>query len=278
MIGAVAMIVDLFLAGAVRSLASPAAGMPASRLVGRIAARLDRPNRSSATLRARALILALGLPAMGGAAGALITWIAQDVQHGWALEIVVLSLLLGQSKMWALVKAGRLAGGGDPHLARRQAVGEVAELVGQRLIGVLIWYGLLGLAGASAYLVVLAFPAQGRSRRFQGPLIAVKRLALLPSAAVAGLVIPFACLVAPRGAPIAAFRALMAGAPEVAAKGLVAGGLNFSLEGPRGWLGPQSGRAKLEAKDVYAAAILYGAVWLVLLGLCVLAGGGQVVF
>lgn len=272
MIGAVAMAVDLFLLAALVKFASPRAR--ASRLLENIASKLDRPERASATLRARAFILALALLATGVIAGRLIGFAAEATQYGWGVETLVLALLLGQHNMWSALKAGRLAGGDDPHLLRRRAVGKLAELAAQRLIGVLLWYWLFGLTGALVYQAALALPSQGHSKPFLGPLITIRRMLLLPPSAVAGLIIPIGCLVAPRGAPIAALKSLMAVAPEAAAKALFAGGLNLSLDGPGGWVGPDTGRARLEAGDVYAAAILYAAVWVTLLAICLMMATG----
>lgn len=274
MIGAAAMVADLFLLAALVRLASPWVGRRGPRLLENIASKLDRPGRGSATLRARALVLALALMAIGGITGRLIEFAAEPTQYGWGVETLVLALLLGQRAMWGALQTGRLAGGDDPHLLRRRAVGKLAELAVQRLIGVLLWYWLFGLAGALVYQAALALPCQGRSKPFRGPLITIRRMLLLPPNAVAGFIIPIGCLVAPRGAPIAAFKSLMAAAPEAAAKALFAGGLNLSLDSLGGWVGPDTGRARLEAGDVYAAAILYAAVWITLLAICLMMATG----
>lgn len=282
MIGAAAMVADLFLLAALVRLAAPWADRRMARFMSRlmsrllenIASKLDRPERAAATLRARSLMVGLTPLAIGAITGRLIEFTAEATQYGWGIEILVLALLLGQRNMWGALKAGRLAGVGDPHLPRRRAVSELANLAGQRLIGVLVWYWLFGLTGALVYQVALTLPSLGRSKPFRGPLITLKRMALLPPSAVAGLILPIGCLVAPRGAPIVALKSLMVSAPEVMARGLVAGGLNLSLDSPDGWIGPDSGRAKLEAGDVYAAAILYAAVWVTMLAICLLVAAG----
>ncbi len=281
MIAALAMAADLFLVGAIGGLVFPFSGKRAPRFLENIAGKLDRPGRAGTTLRVRALVMVIALPAIGVLAGMLIEQVARATQYGWGIEIVVLSILLGQHNIWTVLKVGLHAGGDDPHSTRRRAIGKLADLVGQRLIGVLVWYGVFGLTGALAYQVVLCLPSEGRSKPFRGPLIALKRIVLLPPTAVAGLIISIACLVVPRGAPIAAFKALMALmalAPETAARGLVAAGLALSLDGPGGWLGSKSGRARLEPADVYAAAILYGAVWITMLGISLLAEGELILF
>lgn len=273
MIGAVAMILDLLVAG-VFARRAPASGGKAQESVSKRAARkLDRAQRSTTVLSARGLILSLGVTTLGLGLGFAADASIASLPYGWAIEVLLLAALLGQRTAWPLLRTGAEESAGDVHKARQAVVSELAELLANRLIGVLFWHSLFGFAGALAYRFALAVPAEGRSQAFREPIQAVKQIALLVPNALAALIVPLACIFSPRGAPVKALRVMIASPSAAAAKGLFAGGLNLTLASPEGWLGPASGRARLQARDVASATVLYGAGWACVLMLNVIAEG-----
>lgn len=273
MIGAIAMILDLLVAGVFARSNSSRGGETRASLLERAAKRLDREQRSATVLTVRGLILALGLACGGIALGLSADAVIRAVPYGWAVEVMLLAALLGQRMAWPLLRNPLDDDAGDVHKARQNVVAELAELLANRLIGVLFWHAVFGFAGAFAYRLTLAIPAQGRSRAFAEPIQALKQVALLIPNGIAALIVPLACVFSPRGAPFMALKAMKSAPSIAAAKGLFAGGLNLTLAGPEGWLGPASGRARLQAQDVASATVLYGAGWACVLMLNVIAEG-----
>lgn len=271
MIGAIAMIMDLLVAGVFARNLPASGGRTRISLVERAARKLDREQRSATVLTARGLILSLGVAGCGIGLGLLADATIRALPYGCAVEILLLAALLGQRTAWPLLSSPLQEAAGDVHKARQDLVSELAELLANRLIGVLFWHAVFGFAGAFAYRLALAVPTQGRSRPFIEPIQAVKKIALLVPNAIAALIVPFACIFSPRGAPVMALKAMMASPSTAMAKGLFAGGLNLTLAGPEGWLGPASGRARLQAQDVASATVLYGAGWACVLMLNLIA-------
>lgn len=278
MIGAIAMILDLLVAGVFARSIPTSDGETSPSLAERAARKLDRAQRSPTVLTARGLILALGMACGGIVLGLAADAAIRTIPYGWALEVLLLAALLGQRTAWPLLRNPLEEDAGDVHKARQDVVAELAELLANRLIGVLFWHAVFGFAGAFAYRLALAVPTQGRSRAFVEPIQALKQVAILIPNVIAALIVPLACVFSPRGAPVMALKAMKASPSIAAAKGLFAGGLNLTLAGPEGWLGPASGRARLQAQDVASATVLYGAGWACVLLLNVIAEGALLYF
>jgi len=272
-IGAIAMILDLLVAGAFAGRLSTVAQETRKSIPDRAAVKLDRPKRSAAVLAARGIILAFGMVGLGASLGIVVDAFVRDLPYGWALEIVLLAALLGQRTAWPLLRSRLEEGADDVHKARQAVVAELAELLAMRLIGVLFWHALFGFAGALAFRFIMSVPTENRSKAFREPIEGIKQISLVVPNAIAALIVPLACIFSPRGAPIMALRSMMASPSIAAARGLFAGGLNLTLAGPKGWLGPSSGRARLQAQDVASATVLYGAGWACVLLLNVIAEG-----
>ncbi|MEQ9349750.1 MAG: cobalamin biosynthesis protein, partial [Alphaproteobacteria bacterium] len=250
---------------------------------------------------------------VGGVAGVLATVIALAggrLAYGWLLETVALASLVGQRASLAAarhVRQAALGGRGlarayaavsgrpparrDDHGIQREAVEDLATGFALRVVAVLFWYLLLGLAGAFVYVAVLETVAA--LRRGPGPakLIAAAPAALLEAVAfvparLAGLIMALASLSVPTTNPWRAFRVLareshghssrLAGWPLAA----TAGALGLSLAGPwqtataagkEPWIG-QGGRARAEPADLRRAAWLFAVSCLVTAALVAATG------
>lgn len=263
---------------------------PLRGLWAELARRLDRPQRSTATLSLRGLLLVLATAVLAGAAGWALHRAAARHDAGRLVELVAVVLLLGQRDLFAGLaavlralergglEAGRAAliarfgGGGtasDVHGVVRLACAAGAERFVAAVVAPAFWYAALGLAGlfASAALLSLAgiaAAAPGRAAPFGRPAALARALLLWLPARLGALLLVPATLVVPGarlGGALAVLRRDRRKVPDTAVGwpvAALAGGLGLSLGGPQGggaaWIG--DGRARAEAGDLKRALYL----------------------
>lgn len=154
-----------------RLLAGPRSA--AVRLARALEQRLNRPQRGEAERRRRGWIVALVLVAAAGLAGWLVALITRFYPFAWALELVLLIVLLRQRRTWqegaavvAAMARGDLqsaraavlrlsAGDLEPVEAERLpaaalpplAITALARRLSDSLVAPVFWYVLLGLGG-----------------------------------------------------------------------------------------------------------------------------------
>jgi adenosylcobinamide-phosphate synthase len=260
---------------------------PVRLLWAELARRLDRPQRSTATLARRGVLVVLVVGGAAAAAGWALHRALARSDGGWIVELAVVALLLGQRELFSGLgavrralagsglAAGRAAlarrfGGGDApadaHGVVRAACGAGAERFVTAVVAPAFWYALLGLGGLGACTTLLSLAAivagaPGRATPFAGP-AAVARAALLwLPARLGALLLMMATAVVPGARPGAALKTTArdrakhpgaAGWPVAA----LAGGLGLSLGGPpqAAWIG--DGRARAEPADLKRATYL----------------------
>lgn len=273
-------------------------------VMGRLAAgltrRLDRPQRSDATRRARGFLGAVVLMVLGLAGGAVLGAVFAAVPFGWLAEVAVVTTLVKQRQVYlsgrrietALVAGGRVAGaeavravlGRDPgrldaHAVARRALEHVAEGLATGVVAAAFWYALLGLAGLIAFWMVRALAlaaAEPHTPAFTAGAMRLGRAVSLPPAYLAGLMIAAAACFIPAGAPLraltamhrdaAGYRTPAAGFPVAA----MAGALGVALGGPRRygetvrvepWVG--TGRARATPGDIRRGLYVFAVACLI---------------
>jgi adenosylcobinamide-phosphate synthase len=227
--------------------------------------RLNRPERSDRTRRARGvLVLALMIGAAAPAGWAVTAWL-RLWNFGWAGEALVVAVLLAQRSLFehvakiaaALAKEGLAAGreavahivGRDPlsldeFAVARAAIESLFENFSDGVVAPALWYLCFGLPGIFVYKTVNTMDSMigHRSPRYLHFGWAAARfddlLNLVP-ARLSGVLIALAAFALPGTHGFAAFRTLLkdagkhrspnAGWPEAAA----AGALGLALAGPR---------------------------------------------
>jgi adenosylcobinamide-phosphate synthase len=278
--------------GALDRLRRPLRGLWAG-----LARRLDRPQRSTATLARRGLLLALVVGAAAAAAGWVLHRAAVRSEPATLIELAAVALLLGQRDLFAglgavrhaLERTGFEAGramlaarfGGDAaatdlHGVVRLAAAAGAERFAAWVVAPAFWYAVLGLPGLCACAALLSLAGVAAARQapptsFSRPVALARSLVLWLPARVAALLLVPACIVVPGASPGRALAILwrdgakhQAGWPVAA----LAGGLGLSLGGPRGggepWIG--DGRARADTGDLRRALYLLAVGCLVTAG------------
>lgn len=217
--------------------------------------RLNRAHRDDATRRARGVLLALVLMALGALGGGALAALAAG--GGWfaAIEILALAALLSPgaalerlARVRKALKEGdeaaaRLASppltrrdldAADAHTLARDVI-EIAALAQTRLAGGVFWYAALGLPGACAVLAldflagVTVLPGE-RLATFSGGILRLHGAMMALPVRLAGLAIAFAALFVPACRAGSALRGIAA---EPKGLGAVAGALRVALGGPR---------------------------------------------
>ncbi len=269
-------------------------------LIGRAVAwfedRLNRPQRSETARRARGIIT-VGI-LVGGAAllGFLLDALCRAFAYGWAVELVIIAILVAQRSLFERVRdvkvalaaegveAGRAAVrhivGRDPasldaYGVARAAIESLAENFSDGVVAPVFWTVLLGLPGLFAYKTVNTLDSMvgHRSPRYRSFGWAAARfddlLNLVP-ARLAGVLIAAAAFLAPQAEGSAALRIMLrdagkhrspnAGWPEAA----MAGSLGLALAGPRRYDGHVvedpwlgDGRARATPADMDRALLVY---------------------
>jgi adenosylcobinamide-phosphate synthase len=258
--------------------------------------RLNRERRDERTRRARGAVTA-GVIVLGAAlVGLALALLLRQVRFGWAIEVLVVALLLAQRSLFdhvaavgaALARGGIVGGreavrhivGRDPQSldeygVARAAIESLAENFNDGVVAPAFWYGLLGLPGIFAYKAANTLDSMigHKTPRYIHFGWASARLDdamnLLP-ARLSGLFLAAAALAAPEAHVGPAFRIMLrdahkhrspnAGWPEAA----TAGALDLALAGPRRYHGEVvndpwlgDGRARATAADISRALRLY---------------------
>lgn len=245
-----------------------------AREIGR---RLDRARRGERTRALRGFLFVIVFVGAAAAVGWFLWRLLKPVPYGWVGELVLLALVMGARAPIAAARgatrrlSGHPASGEDRHAVARGAVEGLATGVARGVIGVMLWYAVLGLAGAFAYRMAgLLAHASGSGTRGDAFALAVVRFEAAASAIpafLAHIALAIAAVATPGASADKALRTaardwrkhpgLVDGWPV----GAAAGALGLSLGKPGAWIG--DGRARAEAGDVGRARILYLAACLV---------------
>jgi adenosylcobinamide-phosphate synthase len=269
-------------------------------LVGRavqfLDGRLNRERRSDRTRLVRGIVAVVVLVLAAAAVGAVLAWALRLLYFGWALEALIVAMLIAQRSLFehvaavqaALARDGLAAGraavahivGRDPESldeygVARAAIESLAENFSDGVVGPALYYALFGLPGIMVYKTVNTLDSMighrsPRHRHFGWAAARLDDLLNLVPARLSGLLFAAAAGLAP-GANAAAALQIMwrdagkhrspnAGWPEAAA----AGALGLALAGPRRYGGvvvPDSwlgeGRARATSGDIGNALRLY---------------------
>ncbi len=254
--------------------------------------RLNREKRGDRARVFRGALLVLLFAALSVAVGWGVERLDRLTWYGWAAELAVLTLMVSQRGVYFRMRAANRAlradhlgavrealaplsqddlSGKDDYALARTSVEKMAECFAAWLVAPVFWYLLLGLPGVLAHATVNAMAAViGRSTRRHGAFgLAAARLDDLLSAVparLAGLIIVFAALFAPRANPVRALGTMWRDAGKHASfnagwpVGAMAGALGLALAGPGGgkagaWIG--EGRARATASDVARGLYLF---------------------
>jgi adenosylcobinamide-phosphate synthase len=288
-----------------RATAPPARLVRAATLDA--ARRLDRPQRSPATRRARGtLLVAAVLPAAAGIGG-LAGGFAAGLPHGWLVELYLLLAALGANRPWAAaLSAARALEEGDGERARdalrgaalrplpgldlhgiaRAGVEALARGLSRHAVAPLFWYVLLGLPGLLVWLAAEVMDAElgrsmaGRTGFGTAAARAAAVLGFVP-ALLAGLTVAVSAAFVATARPGPAVATMLRDARRHRPPGdgwplaAFAGALDLALGGParEGEVVVRapwigSGRARATPADLWRAVMLY---WTALL-----AAGGMV--
>ena len=238
-------------------------------LVGWLDRRLNRPQRSASSRRARGLLVALFVIVLTAAVGWLLGLVAGDWRNGWLIELVAVTLLIAQRSLFDHVRdvargldRDGLAGGRaavalivgrdpaqlDSHGVSRAAIESLAENFADGVIAPVFWYLLLGLPGLIAYKAVNTMDSMIGHRTpqyadFGRAAARIDDAMNWVPARISGILIVAAALFVPGGRPTGALRVMArdgakhrspnAGWPEAA----MAGALSVALSGPRSYAG-----------------------------------------
>ncbi|HEY3918566.1 MAG TPA: adenosylcobinamide-phosphate synthase CbiB [Stellaceae bacterium] len=268
----------------------------AGHAIGFFDRRLNRGSRSDGARRARGIVTVVVLVGVAAALGWLVKEYLGVVHYAWALEALIVAVLLAQRSLFEHVAAvgtvlqteglggARLAVakivGRDPeslddHGVARAAIESLFENFSDGVVAPAFWYLLLGLPGLFAYKTASTLDSMigHRSPRYLNFGWAAARfddaLNWIPARLTAALIC-LAALVLPGAragqtlrtalADARKHRSPNAGWPEAAA----AGALGLALGGPRRYLGTVmdepwlgDGRARVTIADIGVALKLY---------------------
>ena len=269
-------------------------------LVGNVIAwfdsRLNRERRGERTRLVRGILTVVVLVLAAAALGTALAILLRKLRFGWAVEVVLVAILLAQRSLFEHVAAvadalgqkglgsGREAVahivGRDPlsldeHGVVRAAIESLAENFSDGVVAPVFWYALFGLPGLFVYKTANTLDSMigHRSPRYRHFGWAAARLDdvlnLIP-ARLSGMLFTAAALVAPQAHAVPALRIMFrdarkhrspnAGWPEAA----TAGALDLALAGPRRYDGEVvddpwlgDGRARATVADIGRALRLY---------------------
>lgn len=238
-------------------------------LTGWLDRRLNRPQRGARTRFVRGLVVALLVVALAWAAGQAIARALQPFAWGWAIELLLVAVLVAQRGLYDHVAAvarplaagdlaaaraavGRIVGRDperlDGHAVARAAIESTAENFADGVVAPALWYLVFGLPGLFALKAVNTMDSMigHRTERHAAFGAAAARLddaAMFVPARLAALLIVLAALFVPGGRPWTALRVWWrdghrhrspnAGRPEAA----MAGAIGVALSGPRSYHG-----------------------------------------
>jgi adenosylcobinamide-phosphate synthase len=259
------------------------------RLVATLDQRLNRVGRPERDRLVRGVVTVLFVIAASLGAGFVAAAFCRIVAYGWAIEPVLVAILLAQRSLFdhvaaverALSVRGLIAGrdavrhivGRDPssldeHGVARAAIESLAENFNDGVVAPALWYALFGLPGLFAYKAANTLDSMigHRTPRYRSFGWAAARLDDALSfgpARLAGLLVAAAGAFLPQASPRAALTAMWrdagkhrspnAGWPEAA----MAGALGLALAGPRRYGGQViddawmgDGRARVLPADI----------------------------
>ena len=259
----------------------------AARVAGSLTPRLDRLGRSEAVLAVRGGLLVLVIAGSAAAAGAVLTAVLSlDAPLRLGEALVLASCLHLRKPMDAAALGARRLDGGDAagaaaafgagtraldeHAVARFAIERLSAEVARGVAAPLFWYLVLGLAGALAYVAIVATSAslarQRSSPSFSRVPDRVDAACSAPGTLIAALLIVLGGIFVPAGRPVAAVVTL---ARELGARQLqswrwpiaaAAGALGLALGGRSsyaGWIG--DGTARATSRDVRRMMLLVAA-------------------
>jgi adenosylcobinamide-phosphate synthase len=269
-------------------------------LVGRAIAwldrRLNREKRPPSVRRARGVVTVALLVGAATALGVFLARILAASRFGWAVEILIVAVLLAQKSLFdhvaavahALDAGGLFAGraavsrivGRDPesldeHGVARAAIESLAENFSDGVVAPALYYALFGLPGIFVYKTANTLDSMighktPRHLHFGWAAARLDDLLNLVPARLSGLFLAAAALVTREAQALPALRTMLrdakkhrspnAGWPEAAA----AGALGLALAGPRRYHGYVvddpwlgDGRARATSLDIVRALRLY---------------------
>jgi adenosylcobinamide-phosphate synthase len=269
-------------------------------LVGRVVAelerRLNREKRSESDRRVRGIVTVALMILAAILAGLAAAWICRWVRFGWALESLLVAVLLAQRGLYdhvvavaeALETDGLAAGreavrhivGRDPqsldeHGVARAGIESLAENFGDGVVAPVLFYALFGLPGIFAYKTANTLDSMighlsPRYRAFGWAAARLDDALNFVPARLAGFLIAAAAAAVPAASAPSALRIMWrdagkhrsvnAGWPEAA----MAGALGLALAGPRRYLERVvddpwlgEGRARANAADMRRALAVY---------------------
>jgi len=283
-----------------RLLPHPVAAV--GRAIGALDRRLNRPTRSERDRFVRGIVTVLILGVGAIVAGLLAAAFCRIVAYGWAIETLIVAILLAQRSLFdhvaaverALSVRGLEAGreavrhivGRDPasldaHGVARGAIESLAENFSDGVVAPALWYALFGLPGLFLYKTVNTLDSMighrlEKYRAFGWAAARLDDVMNFVPARLSGAALALASLFIPGARPAEAaasmirdarkHRSVNAGWPEAA----MAGALGLALAGPRRYGGTVvddawmgSGRARATSADIGRALALYLAACLV---------------
>ena len=257
--------------------------------------KLNRENRSSVDRAFRGGLVVLIIVSLSVMIGWGISWLTQNHNLGWALELFFITAMLAGRGLYDSVRdvgiglekslekgreavshiVGRSPKHLDEHGVARAAIESCAENFSDGLVAPVFWYVLFGLPGLLAYKAVNTMDSMighmtPKYRAFGMTAARLDDVLNFIPARLSGLFLVLAATFTPKAHPIKALkvmlrdsskhRSLNAGWPE----GAVAGALDIALAGPRRyhkniiddpWLG--DGTARTGVKDIKNMLYLY---------------------
>jgi adenosylcobinamide-phosphate synthase len=266
------------------------------RAVGWLDLRLNRERRSARARRMRGIVAVAVLVLAAASIGMALAVLLRALSFGWAVELLLVAVLLAQRSLFehvaavreALGRGGLAAGrdavrhivGRDPasldeHGVARAAIESLVENFSDGVVAPALFYAAFGLPGLFVYKTVNTLDSMighktPRHRDFGWAAARLDDLLNLVPARVSGMLLAVAAVAVPKARTLPAFRVMLrdagkhrspnAGWPEAAA----AGALDLALAGPRRYHGEVvndpwlgDGRARATAADISRALRLY---------------------
>jgi len=258
--------------------------------------RLNRERRDPRTRRVRGVLTVALLVLAAAALGTALALLLRGLRFGWAIEILLVAILLAQRSLFdhvaavgrALSDGGIVGGreavrhivGRDPHSldehgVARAAIESLAENFSDGVVAPAFFYALFGLPGLFVYktantLDSMIGHSSPRYLQFGWAAARFDDLLNLVPARLSGLLLAAAAVAVPEAHVAPAFRVMLrdagkhrspnAGWPEAA----TAGALDLALAGPRRYEGVVvndpwlgDGRARATTADIGRALRLY---------------------
>ena len=238
-------------------------------LTGWFDRRLNRSHRGERARVFRGFVVTLLMIALALTIGWALRDLARAVPHGWAIEVLAVTLLIAQRSLFDHVRAVAraldhegLAGGRtavamivgrdteslDQHGVARAAIESLAESFADGVVAPIFWYLLFSLPGLLVYKTINTMDSMIGYRTPQhaafGRMAArIDDVLNYVPARIAAVLIVFASVFVLRGRPASSFRVMArdggkhrspnAGWPEAA----ISGALGVALSGPRSYQG-----------------------------------------